>query len=75
MRHTLSNSPAPHSLGRRRFDARHAAMLALLIGVGVLVRADTALPVNVRIPGLLILIGLIAYLLVGQFRTRAERRH
>lgn len=50
-------------------------MLALLIGVGVLVRADTALPVNVRIPGLLILIGLIAYLLVGQFRTRAERRH
>jgi len=65
-----------HSLApeRRGFGARHAAMIALLIGVAVLLRADTAMPVNVRVPGLLILMGFLVYLLVGSFRTRSERR-
>jgi hypothetical protein len=49
-------------------------MLALLLGVALLLRADTALPVTARIPGILILLGVLAYLLVGQFRTRSERR-
>ena len=73
----LSHPITHHSIApaRRGFGARHAAMIALLIGIGVLLRADTAMPVNARIPGLLILMGLMVYLLLGQFRTRSERRH
>ncbi len=72
----LSHPIHPSSIvpERRGFGARHAVMIALLIGIGVLLRADVAMPVHARIPGLLILMGVLVYLLVGTFRTRSGRR-
>lgn len=52
------------------FQLRHAALLALLVGMAVLVRADVAMPVTTRIPGFLVLAAVMLWLLLGSISRR-----
>lgn len=69
MRHSYSPTHRPG----HRFTAHNAALIVLLVGVALLLGADSAKPVYVRVPGLLIL-GVVLVWLVLSLRTRSERR-
>jgi hypothetical protein len=62
-----------HGSGHHGFTAHNAALIVLLVGVALLLGSDTAKPVYVRVPGLLIL-GVVLVWLVLSLRTRSERR-
>lgn len=48
----------------RAFTGRHVALLAILVIIGVLIRADEAVPLVFRVPGMLVLAAIAIVLLV-----------
>ncbi len=51
------------------FTGRHIALLALLLGIGVLIRADEAVPLAFRAPGMIVLAVIALVLLVRRPHT------
>lgn len=56
------------------FGFRHAALLAILIAMAVLVRADVQMPTTTRVPGFLFLAVLMGWLLLGSLREHHHPR-
>jgi hypothetical protein len=57
-----------------RFTLRHAAFLLALVGIALLLRSNTGLPVHFRFPGMLVLALFAAYLATRDTFFHAQKR-